>query len=275
MRSLRTSLLQQLWSYNARCKSEASACDVAEPIWRFWKALHFLRPFIKTRKGQDNLSFASTNSSESSERPLVTDEETGDIRVLLTSVGASSGETAEATAAPPSPNVYQQTPSPQAPDCAQKWKDDISDTPSEAAAPPSPKVYEQTPPPQAPDCAQKWKDYISDTPSEAVSPPSPNAYQQTPPPKVPDCAKKRRRVEKLDTTSPAAQAVEILKNLQKAREKAMEESRKATQNELFYQMVARTTENFPEDIRYQLQFDIFKMIHEIRVKSLNTNSLEK
>ncbi|PVD25828.1 hypothetical protein C0Q70_13491 [Pomacea canaliculata] len=209
MRSLRTSFLQQLCAYNGRCKSGASALDVAEPTWRFWKALNFLTPFIKTKKGQDNLSLASTNSSESSEKPLVPEEETGDIRVLLTSVGASSGETAEATAAPTSPSVYE----------------------------------------------------------------------QTPPPKVPDCARKKRKVDKLDTTKPASRAVELLEQLHTSREKFMEkamaEPRQATPNELFYQMVARTTENFPDDIRDQMQSDVFIMMHEIRKKLQNTTSLEK
>lgn len=55
MRSLRTSLLQQIVSYNARYKSGANENDVAEPAWIYWKELCFLRPFIKTRKGPDNL----------------------------------------------------------------------------------------------------------------------------------------------------------------------------------------------------------------------------
>lgn len=47
-------------------------------------------------------SFASTDSSQSSEELLVSKEETGEIKVLLTSVGASAEETAEAAACCPS-----------------------------------------------------------------------------------------------------------------------------------------------------------------------------
>ncbi|PVD29519.1 hypothetical protein C0Q70_08770 [Pomacea canaliculata] len=49
MCSLRNSFLQQLSAYNARCRSGAFAQHVAEPTWRFWKALCFLRPFIKLK----------------------------------------------------------------------------------------------------------------------------------------------------------------------------------------------------------------------------------
>ncbi|XP_025100716.1 uncharacterized protein LOC112567975 [Pomacea canaliculata] len=157
----------------------------------------------------NSLSFASTNSLQSSEELLVPKEETGVMRVLFNSVGASSGETAEATAAPTSPSVYE----------------------------------------------------------------------QTPPPKAPDYARKKRKVEKLDTTKPASRAVELLEQLHTSREKFMEkamaEPRQATPNELFYQMVARTTENFPDDIRDQMQLDVHIMMHEIRVKLQNTTLLEK
>ncbi|PVD23682.1 hypothetical protein C0Q70_16955 [Pomacea canaliculata] len=185
MRSLRTSLLQQIVSYNSRYKSGANENDVAEPAWIYWKELCFLRPFIKTRKGPDNLSLTSTTTSQSPE------EEKGDLKALLTSIGAITEETAEAVAA------------------------------------------------------------------------SPRVYQETPSPKAPDLAKKKRS----DTPSPAQQAVEILKDMQTASE---ERRKKATYNELFFQMVARAMEDFPKDIQHQLQFDIFKMIHETRVKLLNT-----
>ncbi|PVD32274.1 hypothetical protein C0Q70_07707 [Pomacea canaliculata] len=193
MRSLRNSFFQQLSAYNARCRSGASAQHVAEPTWHFWKALCFLRPFIKLRKGQDNLSSTSANCSQSSAELLVPEEDTGDISVLLTSVGAFTEKTAEAPAAPPSSNVYQ----------------------------------------------------------------------QAPPSKAPDCAKRRRRADNLDTPSPAHQAVDILKNLQK--------TGKATPNEMFYQMVAGMTEKFPEHVQDQLHRDIFNMVQEVKLTLQNKN----